>query len=245
MCSISDSSDIMATAYWMLLLMVTLYFNRVISCPNGYTFCADEEDECKFTGTVAYGNGDSYTFMESDGSISCTNDVFGDPLPNVFKQCCSKKPMAPIKGHFIVDGHPFVQLDDENGCAIKPDECTPDSMTHGQRTINMDSPKMKIAVQCCTYDGLQAYRRINEQCVTGVNYTEAVRMCSEEGLRLCTKQELLTTAFGYNKEGCDWDHRTNKKKVAPECTGGCYFNNHHIWTSTECSIGKFCKFHTL
>ena len=232
----------MTIAHRMSLLMAISYVDRVISCPDGYTYCADEWEKCEFTGTVAYGNSDTYRFMESDGSISCTNGVFGDPLPGVFKECCFKDTSLPIKGHFIVDGHPFVLFNDGNDCVTKPDECTPDAMTHGQHTINMDSPKKKIAVQCCTEDGLHAYRRIKRQCVTGVNYTEAVRMCPEEGLRLCTKQELLTTAFGYNKEGCDWDKRENKKKVAPECTGGCYFNNHHIWTSTECAIGTICGF---
>ena len=237
MCSLPDFPGIMATAYWMSLLMVTLYFDRVFSCPDGYTFCADESEQCDFTGTVAYGMGDTYIYQEFDGSIKCSNDVFGDPLPNVEKECCSKDSNF---GHWIVDGNAYMKHDGANGCVNKPDECTPDSMTHGQHVIDMDDPKMEIAVQCCTEDGGQAYRRapmVDPGCVTAASYKEAVALCTQNGLRLCTKEELLTTAFGFKKEGCDHDGPNIKRAVCKD-KNQCDFNHHHIWTSSPCSTGN-------
>jgi len=50
--------------------------------------CADEWETCECTGWVRYGADDTFTdWVEVDGSIECTNDVFGDPLYGTFKLC--------------------------------------------------------------------------------------------------------------------------------------------------------------
>lgn len=54
-----------------------------------YTNCAVEGATCSFTGTrqVRYGANGSYTYKTATGSISCTNGVFGDPIPGIVKSC--------------------------------------------------------------------------------------------------------------------------------------------------------------
>ncbi|WP_229217624.1 hypothetical protein [Massilia forsythiae] len=51
--------------------------------------CADEGGTCSFSGTheVRYGSGTSFVSKIVSGSVSCSNAVFGDPTPNVFKSC--------------------------------------------------------------------------------------------------------------------------------------------------------------
>src|SRR5262249_55947614 len=57
---------------------------------DGWTFCANEHDRCAFTGAkeVRYGVTGSYTSPRTftDG-VSCSNDVFGDPIPGTVKHC--------------------------------------------------------------------------------------------------------------------------------------------------------------
>lgn len=61
--------------------------------PSGYTFCANENQRCNFSGTkdVAYGaNGSfNYKYNISDG-IDCNNSTFGDPISGVGKACYTK-----------------------------------------------------------------------------------------------------------------------------------------------------------
>ena len=60
-----------------------------ISGPTGYTFCANENQACSFTGQkrVAYGANNNFTFLNLTGGTTCTNAVFGDPLPGTVKAC--------------------------------------------------------------------------------------------------------------------------------------------------------------
>jgi hypothetical protein len=51
------------------------------------------------------------------------------------------------------------------------------------------------------------------QCVSQVNYSEAVRTCAANNARLCTRQELGDCAEG----------------------SGCGFNSQYVWSSTSCS----------
>ena len=77
----------MATRLFLLFL---LFWRTCTACPDNYEYCDDEGGTCYFTGNVAYGMGSTYVFMDATDSISCTNSVFGDPTPGVFKECCSK-----------------------------------------------------------------------------------------------------------------------------------------------------------
>ncbi|MDQ1924030.1 glycoside hydrolase family 64 protein [Massilia pseudoviolaceinigra] len=55
-----------------------------------WTFCANENGECIFTGnqTVRYGAGSSFTSKKFDWAASCNNASFGtDPAPGVAKHC--------------------------------------------------------------------------------------------------------------------------------------------------------------
>ena len=58
--------------------------------PVGYTFCADENQRCNFSGTkdVAYGAQNMFNYKHgvSDG-IECNNDTFGDPIYGATKAC--------------------------------------------------------------------------------------------------------------------------------------------------------------
>lgn len=54
-----------------------------------WTFCANEDDYCNFTGTapVRYGLGGTWTQGIYTNGVACTNGVFGDPLVGVVKLC--------------------------------------------------------------------------------------------------------------------------------------------------------------
>ncbi len=54
-----------------------------------WTLCVDEGGTCTFSGThqVRYGANGIYNYQTATGSISCSNGVFGDPTPGVFKSC--------------------------------------------------------------------------------------------------------------------------------------------------------------
>jgi len=56
---------------------------------QAWTKCADENGTCTFTGTktVRYGSGTTYNTGTYTNSVACTNAVFGDPTPGVFKHC--------------------------------------------------------------------------------------------------------------------------------------------------------------
>lgn len=57
--------------------------------PTTWTNCAAEGSTCSFTGTmqVRYGANGSYAYKAATGSVSCTNAVFGDPIPGIVKSC--------------------------------------------------------------------------------------------------------------------------------------------------------------
>jgi|GEM_PF-3264269 len=61
--------------------------------PAGYTFCANENQRCNFSGTkdVAYGANGSFNYKYNiSGGIDCNNGTFGDPIPGVGKACYTK-----------------------------------------------------------------------------------------------------------------------------------------------------------
>jgi hypothetical protein len=64
------------------------YLDGGAPTPRG-TLCAEEDGRCSFSGTrlVYYGAGDRFTALQLTGGTSCTNVVFGDPVPGVRKAC--------------------------------------------------------------------------------------------------------------------------------------------------------------
>jgi hypothetical protein len=54
-----------------------------------WTFCANENATCTFSGTkqVRYGAGSSYVTKTLTGPVACNNSVFGDPIRGVVKHC--------------------------------------------------------------------------------------------------------------------------------------------------------------
>lgn len=59
---------------------------------TGWTFCANENARCSFTGTrsVRYGAGSSWVTRNvtaSNGGVLCANSVFGDPANGTVKRC--------------------------------------------------------------------------------------------------------------------------------------------------------------
>lgn len=61
--------------------------------PAGYTFCANENQRCNFSGTkdVAYGANGSFNYKYNiTGGIDCNNGTFGDPISGVGKACYTK-----------------------------------------------------------------------------------------------------------------------------------------------------------
>jgi hypothetical protein len=77
-----------ATLYGPLFLLFALLL------PSHQSFaadnpCADENGYCAFAGTmlVQYGAEGSYFSRTMSGGTMCSNDIFGDPAPGVFKSC--------------------------------------------------------------------------------------------------------------------------------------------------------------
>ncbi|MET3131183.1 hypothetical protein AAKU55_001442 [Oxalobacteraceae bacterium GrIS 1.11] len=54
-----------------------------------WTFCANENSRCIFTGkqTVRYGAGERFVSKDFDWATSCDSTTFGDPAPGVAKHC--------------------------------------------------------------------------------------------------------------------------------------------------------------
>lgn len=57
-----------------------------------WTFCANEWEQCPFSGTrrVRYGSGSTWVERDVtavDGGVACRNSVFGDPTPGTVKRC--------------------------------------------------------------------------------------------------------------------------------------------------------------
>jgi hypothetical protein len=60
--------------------------------PAGYTFCANENGTCSFSGTmsVAFGAGTSFNYLTLTNGTACNDTVFGDPDYGVVKACFTK-----------------------------------------------------------------------------------------------------------------------------------------------------------
>ena len=122
-----------------------------------------------------------------------------------------------LPSHWIVDG-----CSSEEVCgAFRADDgkiphCRADHETQAPNagtTWVRDAFVASIGVQCCALDGLSAERPGG--CVENVTFAEAEDVCASEGMRLCTKAEVLTD-IGHSSKDC-WD-----------------FDKLHVWTSTSC-----------
>ena len=69
--------------------------------------CANEGGYCKFYGQkdIRYGAGDRWNYQSARNSISCSNNVFGDPAPGVGKACYYQDAQQPDKGWGPPSGH--------------------------------------------------------------------------------------------------------------------------------------------
>lgn len=68
--------------------------------PSGvseWVACANEGGVCSFAGTreVRYGAGDRYTVATATNGVRCVNEVFGDPIVGVVKQCFLRASAPP------------------------------------------------------------------------------------------------------------------------------------------------------
>jgi thermitase len=63
--------------------------NAVKAVTPNWTRCASEGGVCNFSGTrqVRYGANNSYAVTTANGTLSCSNGVFGDPMYGVVKTC--------------------------------------------------------------------------------------------------------------------------------------------------------------
>jgi hypothetical protein len=63
--------------------------NAVQPIAQNWTRCASEGGVCNFSGMrqVRYGANNSYAVMTATANVSCSNDVFGDPMYGVVKTC--------------------------------------------------------------------------------------------------------------------------------------------------------------
>jgi len=57
--------------------------------PSNATFCSNEWETCFSSGlkTTRFGVDGAAYYRTTNGTFSCTNDIFGDPLPGTFKGC--------------------------------------------------------------------------------------------------------------------------------------------------------------
>lgn len=74
--------------------------------PAGFTWCADEDGRCNFSGTadVVYGAQNSFTSPRSfTNGVDCNNNVFGDPIYGTRKACYYKLTSPPPSGNWHVE----------------------------------------------------------------------------------------------------------------------------------------------
>lgn len=76
-----------------------------------WVLCANEGEQCRLPsrGRVRYGANGRYVYKDVAGGVRCVNEVFGDPMPDVAKQCdyvlgsggggtTDPRPPAPVLG---------------------------------------------------------------------------------------------------------------------------------------------------
>ena len=77
----------------------------------GWEFCAFEggDEYCAFNGTlmVKYGKNENVTYQNHTNGVECSNSIFGDPLPNIFKECHYQIIVDTSPTIFDTDGDTF------------------------------------------------------------------------------------------------------------------------------------------
>lgn len=116
--------------------------------------------------------------------------------------------MVPVASqdswHYVVIGD---ALRDGEWGPKKGVECRPDvANTSTVRNNHGDA----LGVTCCSSDG-RGYR---PDCVSGKNFREAEALCESRGLRLCTKNEILSKGRAKGS-GCGFDALSHW--VSDEC----------------------------
>jgi len=88
-------------------------------------------------------------------------------------------------------------------------QCMPDTATEanllqssGSSFVNRGTDD--IGVSCCALDGSSGSR---PGCHSAKTHPEAVQICADHGLRLCTRSELESDVTG--RTGCSFDHHMN------------------------------------
>jgi hypothetical protein len=93
-----------------------LYYGSESGPPSGYTFCAWEDERCRFGGTadVAYGANGTFAYRTGvRNGIDCNNGVFGDPLPGVRKACYIRPVHSGQPDYTPPSGYTFCAWEDE------------------------------------------------------------------------------------------------------------------------------------
>lgn len=77
---------------------------------GGWVLCANEGEQCRVPGPakVRYGAQGRYAFQDANRTIRCNNDVFGDPAPDVAKQCEYQVGLSGLLGGGGTDPRPPV-----------------------------------------------------------------------------------------------------------------------------------------
>lgn len=94
----------------------------------GWVLCANEGEACRTPGKVQvrYGTEGRYAYREATGLVRCSNEVFGDPAPDIAKQCEYAVNSGPGGGVFdprppvVGVGLPWTACANENGaCSFR------------------------------------------------------------------------------------------------------------------------------
>lgn len=100
--------------------------------------------------------------------------------------------------HMTMSGHP-------RNVASNPPTCSPDTT--------------RLSVRCCAKDGSRV-PMVRYGCNTGMNYDQAVKICAQKRLRLCSLQEI---------------------KQCATCGTGCGYDMQRIWTSSTSDEASIIK----
>lgn len=114
--------------FMFVSVLLTLLFSSIgvgsvgaatqASGPVGYSFCANQNGLCRFSGTasVAYGANSHFRYKVAASSIACKTATFGDPLPGVKKACYYKRiPRSGTKQITYFTSYAYNDNDDGNG----------------------------------------------------------------------------------------------------------------------------------
>jgi hypothetical protein len=81
---------------FICFVLAAFIFPSSATAQQDWTFCANENAFCAFAGAkeVRYGANGLYKYQTLTGGTACTNNVFGDPLIGVVKQCDIRDPLT-------------------------------------------------------------------------------------------------------------------------------------------------------